>query len=446
MKIYGLVLAGGVGSRMQSKTPKQYLELNGKPILAHTLHPFLQCRKIETTIITVENRVFEEYKNTQTGYLLEVEKEIFTGEGSYRFISGGETRQESVWSGLSILKDVEKVDMDDLVIIHDGARPLLTEQDLESLIASLGNYDGVAPAEPLREDIVRLDENSYSEMLSRDGLRSLQTPMVFRFDVLYEACLRAIENKEQRTEETSLVKKIGGTVKIVEGSPRFFKVVYPQDIKILEKLQEYKEEEATIVSVEEAVEELKSGRGIIIADSEDRENEGDLMFLANGITTEQMNMLTKCRGIICYCMPPKRAEQLGLKRMVEKTDISIPAFTKTIDFIGCGSGTSAEDRALTIRKTFEDGITAKDFRSPGHVNPLIGHKDGLNGRMGHTEATLTLSKICGELPGSVICELLNEDGSMARMPQLKSFARIHGLKITTIDRIKEYAETNSIQY
>ena len=188
-------------------------------------------------------------------------------------------------------------------------------------------------------------------------------------------------------------------------------------------------------SVEEALEELRNGRMIILVDDEDRENEGDLTMSAQFVTKDAINFMAKYgRGLICLALDQSIADRLDLPMMVrDNTSRFGTAFTVSIDAKeGITTGISAADRAVTIRKAVEDGTRPDDLVRPGHVFPLRAKKGGVLVRTGQTEGSVDLCKMAGLKPGAVICEIMKEDGTMARRPDLEVFAKQHGLKICTV--------------
>ncbi len=194
-------------------------------------------------------------------------------------------------------------------------------------------------------------------------------------------------------------------------------------------------------SIEEALEDIKQGKMVVVVDSEDRENEGDLVMAAEKITPEAVNfMASKARGLICVSITRERAEELKLSPMVvENTAPYKTAFTISVDAVdGITTGISAYDRALTIKKLADPRAKAEDFARPGHIFPIIARKGGVLERTGHTEASLDLARLAGLYPTGVMCEIMNEDGTMARLPQLQEFARKYGLKIVKIEDLVRY--------
>ncbi|MBI2206566.1 MAG: bifunctional 3,4-dihydroxy-2-butanone-4-phosphate synthase/GTP cyclohydrolase II [Candidatus Rokubacteria bacterium] len=195
------------------------------------------------------------------------------------------------------------------------------------------------------------------------------------------------------------------------------------------------------VTVDEALEELRLGRMIVVVDDEDRENEGDLVMAADKVTPEAINfMVTHGRGLICVPMLGERLDELQVPMMV--SDNTAPmgtAFTVTVDARrGVTTGTSAYDRAVSIRTLVDPATRPEDLTRPGHVNPLRAKAGGVLRRAGHTEASVDLARLAGCYPAGVICEVMDEEGGMARVPQLVDFARRHGLKMTTIKALIEY--------
>lgn len=193
-------------------------------------------------------------------------------------------------------------------------------------------------------------------------------------------------------------------------------------------------------SIEEAIEDIKEGKIVVVIDDEDRENEGDLLMAAEKVTPEAINfMATYGRGLICMPVEEELLNNLDIYQMVkENTDNHETAFTVSIDHIDTTTGISAYERALTIQKVLEEGSLPTDFRRPGHIFPLRAKKGGVLVRNGHTEAAVDLSKLAGLKPGGVICEIMSKDGTMARTNELIEFADVHNLKIVTIKDLVEY--------
>ncbi|MCE9599553.1 MAG: bifunctional 3,4-dihydroxy-2-butanone-4-phosphate synthase/GTP cyclohydrolase II [Spirochaetia bacterium] len=192
---------------------------------------------------------------------------------------------------------------------------------------------------------------------------------------------------------------------------------------------------------EQAIEEIRTGKMIILVDSEDRENEGDLVIAAEYADAAAVNfMATHGRGLICVPVPEETAARLDLGPMVRKnTDQLRTNFTISVDAAeGTTTGISAQDRAATIKVLAEPASRAEDLIRPGHVFPLIAAPGGVLRRAGHTEASTDLARLAGLKPAAVICEIMNEDGSMARMPDLKEFAKKHNLSIYTIEDLIRY--------
>jgi 3,4-dihydroxy 2-butanone 4-phosphate synthase/GTP cyclohydrolase II len=190
-----------------------------------------------------------------------------------------------------------------------------------------------------------------------------------------------------------------------------------------------------ISSIDEIIEDARNGRMYILVDAEDRENEGDLIIPANFATPEQVNFMARFgRGLICLAMTQERAQTLNLDMMTRDNRESMQtAFTVSIEAKeGVTTGISAADRAKTIAVAIDPTLDADDIVSPGHVFPLVARDGGTLVRAGHTEAAVDISRMAGLNPAGVICEIMNEDGSMARLPDLVSFAQLHGLKIGTI--------------
>lgn len=193
-------------------------------------------------------------------------------------------------------------------------------------------------------------------------------------------------------------------------------------------------------TIEEAIEDIKAGKMIVVVDDEDRENEGDLLMAAEKATPEAINFMAKHgRGLICLPMTKERLKELNIHQMVEKnTDSHETAFTVSIDAKETTTGISAFERAATIQKVLDTNATAKDFNRPGHVFPLEAKAGGVLKRAGHTEAAVDLPSLAGLKPAGVICEIMNEDGSMARVPELLKYIKTHNLKIITIADLIAY--------
>lgn len=200
--------------------------------------------------------------------------------------------------------------------------------------------------------------------------------------------------------------------------------------------------EIKLDSIEEAITAIKNGEVIIVVDDEDRENEGDFICAASCITPEIINfMATHGRGLICTPIEEERAKELELDMMVSSnTALHETAFTVSIDLVGqgCTTGISAYDRSTGIKALVDPATKATDFARPGHIFPLKAKAGGVLRRLGHTEAAVDLSKLAGFYPAGVLVEILNEDGTMARLPQLCQIAKKHGLKIISIDDLVAY--------
>lgn len=188
-------------------------------------------------------------------------------------------------------------------------------------------------------------------------------------------------------------------------------------------------------TIEEALEDFREGKFVIVVDDEDRENEGDLIIAAEKITADKVNfMLKHARGVLCAPITISRSEELDLPHQVQdNTSVLGTPFTVTVDKLeGCTTGVSAHDRAETIRALADPTSTPQTFGRPGHINPLYAQDNGVLRRSGHTEAAVDLCKLAGLYPAGALMEIMNDDGTMARMPDLQVFAKEHGLKIVTI--------------
>src|SRR5574343_49050 len=198
---------------------------------------------------------------------------------------------------------------------------------------------------------------------------------------------------------------------------------------------------SVISSTSEIVAELKAGRMVVLVDEEDRENEGDLVIAAQHVTSQAINFMAKHgRGLICLTLTESRCRKLGLSQMAgnNKTQYGT-AFTVSIEAArGVTTGISAADRAHTIQVAVSKETTTDDIVQPGHVFPIMAREGGVLVRAGHTEAGCDLAAMAGLQPASVICEILNDDGTMARLPELIEFAAAHGLKIGAISDLIEY--------
>ncbi len=196
----------------------------------------------------------------------------------------------------------------------------------------------------------------------------------------------------------------------------------------------------TFNTIDEAIEDLQAGRMVVVVDDEDRENEGDLVMAASKATPETVNfMIRYARGLVCAPLTSERVKELDLPQMVSRnTDPHCTAFTVSVDAGSCKTGISAFERAQTIRALIDPDTKPEDLVRPGHVFPLEAKDGGVLRRAGHTEAAVDLSVLAGLGPAGVICEIINEDGTMARLPQLSEFCREHGLKLVTIADLINY--------
>lgn len=202
-----------------------------------------------------------------------------------------------------------------------------------------------------------------------------------------------------------------------------------------------------LATIEEAIEDIRQGKMVILVDDEDRENEGDLCIAAEKVTPEAVNFMAKYgRGLICLSLTEDKLQELGLKMMVEDLQNQSPhctAFTLSIEArCGVTTGISAADRAHTILTAIADGAKPRDLVSPGHIFPLRARNGGVLRRTGQTEGSVDLARLAGLKPSGVICEIMNDDGTMARMPELLEFGRQHGLKIVTIADLIQYRLKN----
>jgi 3,4-dihydroxy 2-butanone 4-phosphate synthase/GTP cyclohydrolase II len=199
--------------------------------------------------------------------------------------------------------------------------------------------------------------------------------------------------------------------------------------------------ESHFATIEEAIEEIRAGRMVVVCDGEDRENEGDLVMAAQFATPEAVNFMAKeARGLICLALTPERCEQLGLKLMAAKNEAPLEtAFTVTIEAAtGVTTGISAHDRAHTIQVAIDPHSSPGDIVVPGHLFPLKAKEGGVLERTGHTEASVDLARLAGLIPAGVICEVMNDDGTMARVPDLRPYCERHGLKMVTVADLISY--------
>jgi len=202
-----------------------------------------------------------------------------------------------------------------------------------------------------------------------------------------------------------------------------------------------KKKNEVFANIESAVKDIRAGKMVIVVDDPGRENEGDLVFAAEKVTPEAINFMTKyARGLICVPMKNARLEELKIEDMLENpTEKKGCSFTVSVDYrIGTTTGISAYDRAMTVKKLIDTSAHAGDFARPGHIFPLRYKEGGVLVRTGHTEAAVDLVELAGLYPAGVICEIMNEDGTMSRMPDLMRFAKKHKLKIITIAELINY--------
>ncbi len=195
-------------------------------------------------------------------------------------------------------------------------------------------------------------------------------------------------------------------------------------------------------SIESAIEDIRAGKLVVVVDDEDRENEGDFITAARNVTPEVINFMTKHgRGLICATLPEERCDELGLELMVNNnTALHETAFTVSVDLLGqgCTTGISASDRAMTIKALIDPHTRPSDLGRPGHIFPLRAKKGGVLRRAGHTEAAVDLARLAGFEPGGVLVEIMNDDGTMARLPELVAVARKFDFRIISIKDLIEY--------
>ena len=193
--------------------------------------------------------------------------------------------------------------------------------------------------------------------------------------------------------------------------------------------------------VEKAIALLQQGKGILLVDDDDRENEGDIIYAAQNMSVADMAlMIRECSGIVCLCITPERTKALELRPMVtDNSSKNQTAFTITIEAKkGVTTGVSAADRITTIRTAIADDAKPSDLAHPGHVFPLVAKPGGVFERRGHTEGSIDLAKLAGLGDTAVLCELTNEDGTMARLPEIAAFSEKHGMTVVSIEDICQY--------
>ena len=203
--------------------------------------------------------------------------------------------------------------------------------------------------------------------------------------------------------------------------------------------------QSPFATIEEAIEEIRQGKMVVVCDDEDRENEGDLVMSAQFVTPEAINFMAKeGRGWICLALSPERCDELGLELMTAKNESALQTpFTVTIEARhGVTTGVSAHDRAHTMQVAIDPKTRPEDLVQPGHVSPLKAKAGGVLERTGHTEASVDLARLAGLIPAGVICEVMNEDGSMARVGDLETYCATHGLKMITIADLIAYRRRN----
>lgn len=204
----------------------------------------------------------------------------------------------------------------------------------------------------------------------------------------------------------------------------------------------------TIAKIEDAIEAISRGEMVIVVDDEDRENEGDIIAASDSITPQQIAfMMNHARGLVCVAMPGERLDALDIPLMVSRNTESLKtAFTVSVDYIpGTTTGISAADRAKTVRALVSEESRPEDFARPGHIFPLRANPQGVLGRTGHTEAAVDLCRLAGKYPCGTICEVANDDGTMARLPQLEVFAERHGLLVVTIKDLVSYLKGEVVE-
>ncbi|AFL50443.1 3,4-dihydroxy-2-butanone 4-phosphate synthase RibB [Sinorhizobium fredii USDA 257] len=204
--------------------------------------------------------------------------------------------------------------------------------------------------------------------------------------------------------------------------------------------------EMAISKIEDAIAVLARGGMIVAVDDEDRENEGDIIVASEAVTPETIAFMMKhARGLICVAMEGRRLDALEIPLMVpQNTELHKTAFTVSVDYLpGTTTGISAADRAATVKALVDPAAQPAEFARPGHIFPLRAHPNGVLGRPGHTEAAIELARLAGKAPSGVICEVANDDGTMARLPELIVFAETHGMPLITIKDLIKFVEEQS---
>ena len=205
--------------------------------------------------------------------------------------------------------------------------------------------------------------------------------------------------------------------------------------------------DTSIERVEAAIEALKKGRGVLVVDNENRENEGDLIYAAETVTDEQMAfMIRECSGIVCVCISKEQAQKMQLPMMVEhNTSVYGTAFTISIDAAhGVTTGVSAPDRVKAIKAVINPNGKPSDLASPGHMFPLVAKDGGVLERDGHTEASVDLARLAGLQPAGILCELCAPDGLMAKLPRVTQFAMLHDLTCLSIEDLISYRKAKGV--
>lgn len=205
----------------------------------------------------------------------------------------------------------------------------------------------------------------------------------------------------------------------------------------------------TISKIEDAIAAVARGEMIVVVDDQDRENEGDIVVASDSVTPEAIAfMMSRARGLICVAMEGERLDALDIPLMVPRnTESHKTAFTVSVDYIpGTSTGISAADRAATVRALVDERTRGADFARPGHIFPLRAHPDGVLARPGHTEAAVELARLAGKTPSGVICEVANDDGTMARLPDLEVFAKRHNLLLVTIEDLISYLKAGGMRH
>lgn len=404
-----ILLSAGSGERYGGTLPKQFVKIAGKTILQHTIDA-LQLPLVSRIIVTLPTDRMDE--KLDSGIEIAV-------------VDGGETRQESVQKALSKVQSTH-------VIIHEAVRPGIKGRVIEDVLkaATVGGCATTSMASI--ETPYAVEGDFVGKVIDRKSIRLMQLPQAFETDLLKKAHEAASET--DATDDCQLCMALGKRPVWVEGDYSSMKLTYADQYPLFEAMITNNRS----VTVQRAIRELQIGNPVIIYSAD--EDEGDVCYPAELANVDIVNfMVRECGGIICVPITEDRSNELGLSLIGEGS----PAFVTTLDTTSVGTGTSAFDRALTI-KALGDGTPKEKFTTPGHINPLSARRGLLADRKGHTETSVYLVKAAGYNPASVICEVMNVDGHMSKMPDLTEFAKKWNYTIVSVEEIYDYfVSTNS---